>query len=40
MTRNRGRHAWLEGTRLLISTGKPTKNVTVKFLAKHMAYSN
>jgi len=26
------------GTRLLISTGERTKNVTAKFLTKHMAY--
>jgi len=38
MTRDCGNRAWLAGTRLLISTGEPTKNVTAKFLAKHMAY--
>jgi len=29
--------AWLAGT-LIISTGEPNKNVTVKFLTKHLAY--
>jgi len=38
MTRNCGNRAWLAGTGLLISTVKPTKNVTVKFLTENMAY--
>jgi len=38
MTRNRGHCACLAGTPLLISTGEPTKNVTVKFFAKNIAY--
>jgi len=38
MTQNCGNRAWLAGKQLLTFAGKPTENVTVKHLAKHMAY--